>query len=65
MFNVVRADNWKSSQKDDEMIPFGLANAPKALQKMVLGFYNFDAPLQSHDQDGNQDEVFFDVVDEF
>ena len=47
------------------MVPFGLANAPKAFQKMVLGFHNSDAQFQSHNQGGSQDEVFFDVVDEF
>ena len=42
MLNVVGTDNWKSSQKDDEMVPFGLANAPKAFQKMVLGFHKLN-----------------------
>ena len=46
------------------MVPFGLANATKAVQKMVLGFHDSDAQFQSHNQGGNQD-VFFDAVDEF
>ena len=47
------------------MVPFGLANAPKAFQKMVLGFHKLDAQLLWHNQDGGQDEEFFDAVDEF
>ena len=29
MFNVEKTNNWNSLQKDDEMVPFGLANALK------------------------------------
>ena len=50
---------------DDEMVPFGLANAPRAFQKMMLGFQQSDVQLQSQNQHGSQDEEFFDAVDEF
>ena len=38
---------------------------PKAFQKMVLGFQRPDVQLQSQHPDGNQNEEFFDAVDEF
>ena len=63
--NVKEANNYKFLQKDDKMVPFGLTNATETFQKMVLGFHNSDAQLQSRSQDGNQDEVFFDAMDEF
>ena len=50
---------------DDEMVPFGLAHAPKAFQKMVISFQKLDSQLQSQNQDGSQEEEFFDAVDEF
>ena len=65
MFNVEEVNNWKSLQMEDKMVPFGLANAPKAFQKMVLGFHNSNAQHLSHNQDGSQDEESFDAVNEF
>ena len=50
---------------DDEMVPFGLANAPKAFQKMMLNFQNSDVQPQLQNRDGSQEEEFFDAVDEF
>ena len=49
----------------DEMVPFGLAIAPKAFQKMVLGFHKSDVQPQSKNQHNSQDDEFFDAVDEF
>ena len=50
---------------DDEMVPFGLTNAPKAFQKMMLSFQKSGVQPQSQNQDGSQEEEFFDAWDEF